>query len=274
LSDPVTQTEKRKAKGSKTDRRLSLPQETSHPGRAQAEQILDYHFDRPSLLDRALTHTSATSRRGAAAFERLEFLGDRVLGLIIADLLMARFKGEREGELARRFTELVRKDTLASVMDHAGLAALLVQAPVEGLENKRKGGGELSPGTLVQNAGVLADSCEAVIAALYLDGGLDAARHFVSRWWQPLMEQNLTPPKDAKTRLQEWALGRSLQLPNYRVVAEEGPPHDRLFTIDVSICDRKNKNHAAQGQGSSKRNAEQEAAKALLEILMSPQKSL
>lgn len=249
----------------KQDRRSQAAGDKPHPGRAEAEKILGYAFKRAALLDRALTHTSATSRRGAAAFERLEFLGDRVLGLVVADLLMDRYKGEREGELARRFTELVRKDTLALVMEKAGLAPLLVQSLGEAEQSKRPtGGGKCQTG---QNAGVLADSCEAVIAALYLDGGLEVARTFVNQWWQPLMEQRLTPPKDAKTSLQEWALARGLVLPSYCTTGEEGPPHDRLFSVEVSVCLADQQTQMARGQGSSKRAAEQAAARALLEVL-------
>jgi ribonuclease-3 len=148
--------------------------------------------------------TSAT--RGASgnliSYERLEFLGDRVLGLIIAKLLFQRFPAEPEGDLARRLAALVRKETLA-------------------------GGAE--------NPSVLADACEAVIGALYLDGGLAAAERFVLSYWTPFLEAEDTPPQDAKTALQEWAQGRALPLPAYREVARNGPPHEPHFTVEVRV---------------------------------------
>lgn len=223
-------------------------------GHAALAAILGYRFSDPGLLDGALTHPSVADRQGAATFERLEFLGDRVLGVVIAEMLFLAFPKEREGELARRFTHLVRRETLSEIATASGLAAHLHQA-VGSLEGGRK------------HSVVLADTCEAVIGALYLDGGLAAVQAFIERYWRPLIRRNATPPKDAKTTLQEWVLARGLPLPSYRTVATEGPPHARLFTIEARAVDPKGHLRTAQGQGGSKRLAEQSSAEALMQVL-------
>ncbi len=212
---------------------------------------LGHGFRRPELLRQALTHASATPNRrgGQADYERLEFLGDRVLALIIADLLIARFPAEPEGALARRLSALVCRETLAVVAGEIGLDRHLILGP-----------GEQGPEV---GASLLADACEAVIGALYLDGGLRAAAGFVEPHWIPCLEAEPTPPQDAKTTLQEWAQGRGLPLPDYREVAREGPPHEPLFTLEVTV-----QGHApARGRGRSKRLAQQGAAASLLNRL-------
>ena len=210
---------------------------------------LGHDFDDPALLRRALTHASATRRDGKdpVNYERLEFLGDRVLGLIIAELLFARFPDEPEGDLARRLAALVRKETLADVAEELALGACMDFGPTE-----QEGGAE--------NPSVLADACEAVIGALYLDGGLAAAEGFVRSFWTPYLEAERKPPQDAKTMLQEWAQGRALPLPSYSEVAREGPPHEPLFTVEVLVEGQP----PARAQGRSKRMAEQFAAEILL----------
>jgi ribonuclease-3 len=221
-------------------------------------ELLGYRFARPSLLREALTHPSALPRRpggrrgdGAERYERLEFLGDRVLGLVIADLLFRVFPHESEGELAKRLATLVQRDSLARVATAIGLGPLLTLS-----RGEAEGGGRANP-TL------LADACEAVIAALYLDGGLPAAAAFVARHWQPLIEEDARPPQDAKTSLQEWTQAKSLGLPEYRTVRTEGPPHEPVFAVEVRI-----EGHApVQGTGRSKRAAERAAAAALLESI-------
>ena len=212
---------------------------------------LGHGFRRPELLRQALTHASATTnRRGEQAdYERLEFLGDRVLALIVVDLLIARFPAEPEGALARRLSALVRRETLAAVAGQIGLDRHLILGP-----------GEQGPEV---GASLLADACEAVIGALYLDGGLRAAAAFVEPHWIPCLEAEPTPPQDAKTALQEWAQGRGLALPDYREVAREGPPHEPWFTLEVTV-----QGHAAaSGRGRSKRLAQQAAAASLLKRL-------
>ena len=210
---------------------------------------LGHEFHDPGLLRRALTHASATRGHGSDLinYERLEFLGDRVLGLIIARLLFLRFPDEPEGDLARRLAALVRKETLADVAGELDLGQVMDFGPAE-----QDGGAD--------NPSVLADACEAVIGALYLDGGLIAAERFVLPFWTPHLEAEDTPPQDAKTALQEWAQGRALPLPTYREVAREGPPHEPLFTVEVQVEGLR----PATAQGRTKRMAEQAAAEFLL----------
>lgn len=210
---------------------------------------LGHGFADPALLTQALTHAS---RAGSSerSYERMEFLGDRVLGCLVAELLYRRFPTENEGALGKRFAALVRRETLAEVAGPQGLDL----GPHLGLSRgEEDSGGRDNPATL-------ADACEAVIAALYLDGGLEAARQFVEPIWAPLLEADPTPPQDAKTRLQEWAQARGLPLPFYQETARSGPDHAPLFTLRVSLADGR----SAEAEGRSKRMAEQAAAEALL----------
>ncbi len=211
---------------------------------------LGHTFDDFALLRCALTHASATRgpARDQISYERLEFLGDRVLGLIIATLLFQRFPAEPEGDLARRLAALVRKETLAEVAGELALGRYIDFGP-----------GELE-GSSAENPSVLADACEAVIGALYLDGGLTAAERFVVPYWTPYLEAEENPPQDAKTALQEWAQSRALPLPSYHEIAREGPPHDPLFTVEVRVEGQR----PATAQGRTKRIAEQAAAERLL----------
>lgn len=211
------------------------------------ESALGHRFADSGLLDLALTHRSATSATGQSN-ERLEFLGDRVLGLVVADLLCSSFPGEDEGHLARRFSVLVGRDALCRVATRLDLGAYLTLSPGE-----TESGGR-------DNSTLLANACEAVIAALYRDGGLVAAARFIEAQWTPLLAEDIEPPKDAKTALQEWAQGRGLPLPEYREIGREGPPHAPLFTIEVSVAGRP----PAEAQGASKRIAERNAAAALM----------
>jgi ribonuclease-3 len=221
---------------------------TMAPDEALAER-LGHRFMRPELLRQALTHRSVTSGRGApAGYERLEFLGDRVLGLVVAQMLFELFASENEGALARRFAALVSGETLGEVARSLDLGRYLVLS-----RGEEDSGGR-------RNAGLLADACEAVIAALYLDGGLSAAAAFVRRFWEPLMGIDQRPPQDAKTALQEWAQGVGLPLPIYRTVREEGPAHDPVFEIEVLVEGQP----PASASGRSKRVAETAAATLLL----------
>jgi ribonuclease-3 len=212
-------------------------------------EALGHRFADPSLLRLALTHSSA-SGRGLAANERLEFLGDRVLGLVVADMLYRRFAGEEEGDLARRFAVLVSRESLAQVAGQIGLAPYLALA-----RGEEDSGGRGNPA-------ILADACEAVIAALYLDGGLPAAHRFIERQWAALVEQDRRPPQDAKTALQEWSQAAGRKLPSYVVIASEGPAHEPLFTIEVRVEGLP----PATGIGRSKRAAEQAAAAEALRL--------
>lgn len=208
--------------------------------------MLLHVFANPALLRTALTHRSA-SRGARGSNERLEFLGDRVLGLVIAEWLLERFPAEREGDIGKRLGSLVAAETLAEVADSINLAALMIVPDSEA----RTG--------LSQRQSLLADALEAVIAALYLDGGLDAARRFVRAHWASLLERQLAPPVSAKNRLQEWMMGRGQGLPTYRQVSASGPPHAPRFVVAVDAGA-----DSAEGSGTTKRAAEEEAAAALL----------
>ena len=234
---------------------------SGHGSRAdELALVIGHRFARPDLIEQALTHPSALGperRRGRRrpaekhGYERLEFLGDRVLGLVVADLLWQRFESEPEGPLTRRHTHLVRRETLARVAEAIGLGSRLVLSPAEAAA-----GGAANPG-------ILADACEAVIAAIYLDGGFAAAAEFVRRWWEPLIAGMEGPPSDPKTALQEWAQARGLALPAYRLVAAGGPDHAPLFTVSASVAG----GDPATATASSKRLAETRAAAALLDRL-------
>lgn len=226
-----------------------------------AARLIGHEFARPELLTEALTHPSvlATGRRrsrrgpGPPNYERLEFLGDRVLGLVVADLLWRRFADEPEGHLTRRLTQLVRREALARVAGEIGLGRHLRLSPSEAASGAAR------------NPGILADVVEAVIAAIYLDGGLDAAFAFVKRHWAPLIaELEPAPPRDPKTTLQEWAQGRGLGLPDYRLIETSGPDHARHFTVAVAVKGQAETSATAR----SKRAAETAAAAALLERIM------
>jgi ribonuclease-3 len=223
--------------------------------------VIGYAFARPGLFEEALTHPSALApeHRGARhrrkpshrGYERLEFLGDRVLGLVIADLLWRRFADEPEGHLTRRLTHLVRRETLARVAEAIGLGSHLVLSRAEAAAGA------------AANPGILADVCEALIAAIYLDGGFEAASAFVCRFWEPLMGEMEAPPRDPKTALQEWAQARGLALPVYELIGTSGPDHAPLFTVAASVAG----GEPATAAGSSKRTAEARAAAALLDRL-------
>lgn len=210
---------------------------------------LGHRFARPELLLQALTHRSAADpRRGQLdSNERLEFIGDRVLGLLMAEWLIERFPEEREGALMRRFGILVAWDTLAAVAETLDLGAVLVVPPGEG----RAG--------LTTKRNVLADALEALLGALYLDGGLDAARPFLRRAFAPLLEGDSRPLAPAKSRLQEWLQARGFGLPEYRTVSTSGPPHQPVFAVAVVAAGRE-----AEGVGDTRRAAEQAAAEAWL----------
>jgi ribonuclease-3 len=221
-----------------------------HAERLQALQTrLGYEFRRIELLDEALTHPSFQGEAGRRKCnERMEFLGDRVLGLVIANLLFQKFRREEVGALARRHAALVRREALVQVADELGLAACIRIS-----RGEEDAGGRTNPG-------LLGDACEALIAAIYLDGGFDAAQDVVERLWCPLVERDASPPKDAKTMLQEWAQGRGLPLPSYIETDRSGPPHAPIFLVQVIVEGFP----AVTASGSSKRLAERAAAEMML----------
>jgi ribonuclease III len=214
-----------------------------------------HDFARPQLAAEALTHRSALDRRPElkTAFphgnERLEFLGDRVLSLAMADLLLRRFPHEREGELARRHAALVRAETLVDIAESIGLGAHI---RLGDSEKARHGG--VQPN-------ILADTLEALLGAIFLDAGFAAAATCIGTLWGERLTNQTAAPRDAKTALQEWAQARRLPLPDYKEVGREGPAHAPVFVVDVAI-----KGHeSGRGRGGSKREAERLAAVALLE---------
>ena len=208
---------------------------------------LGYRFEKPELLDEALTHVSAPKADGQS-YQRLEFLGDRVLGLAIADLLYRTFPGAPEGELSRRLAELVRRESCAEI------AIAWDEGPYLKL-----GAGEAHAGER-RNQTILADVCEAIIGAAFMDGGYEAARDLVERAFQPLLEAPRRPLRDPKSALQEWAQGRGLPPPTYSIVEQTGPDHAPRFRVMVKVKGAETE----FGLGTSKRIAEQAAARSLL----------
>ena len=219
-------------------------------GQAKLGDILGHDFRQPKLLRRALTHPSAAGQ-ATDSYERLEFLGDRVLGLVIAETLLERFPNEDEGHISRRHTALVRREAAAEIGATIGLGKHL-----EVSKGEHDAGSRDSPA-------ILADAMEALIAALYLDGGLPAAQQFIARYWGERIATMGPPPRDPKTALQEWAQARGMPLPRYEETARDGPAHAPRFTVAVTIEGR----GRAEASGPSKRRAEQTAAAAMLERL-------
>lgn len=220
-------------------------------------EVLGHAFAKPELLADAVTHPSLmgygrTARRSESSpYERLEFLGDRVLGLVVAEWLLERFPSEREGMLAKRHVGLVNGDVVGAVAASIGLGQYLRMSPSE-----EAGGGRA-------NTTILADACEAVIGALFLDGGLEPVRRFIRRAWAGHIERAAAPPIEPKTALQEWAQGRAHPLPVYELVEQSGPAHDPHFKVRVVVEGAAD----AVGVGSSKRSAEKDAARTMLKSL-------
>jgi ribonuclease-3 len=214
------------------------------------EKKLGYRFKSQALLERALTHASLKgSKKAREDNERLEFIGDRVLGLAIVEILNENFPSATEGELARRYNRLVRGETCAKVGRDLGLGAFLMLS-----ESEADSGGR-------QKGTILADAIEAVLGAIFLEAGFDKARGVVRRIWQGQEHPQPKAVVDPKSALQEWAQGQGLALPVYVEVARKGPDHAPLFTTEVRIKGKP----PARGEGASKRAAEQAAATALLE---------
>ncbi|MEI8700011.1 MAG: ribonuclease III [Mesorhizobium sp.] len=199
-------------------------------------------------LQRALTHASARSSHAGIDYERFEFLGDRVLGLVVADMLLAAYPDAAEGELSLRLNALVNAEALAEIAEEIGLPELIrAGSDVRGLDGRKR-------------VNLRADALESLIAVLYLDGGLEAASAFIHKYWRPRSQAIGAARRDAKTELQEWAHQAAGAVPVYIIDSREGPDHDPLFTISVKV----GAYPPATGSGRSKREAEQAAATALL----------
>ena len=219
-------------------------------GDGSLEESIGYRFTDVALLDSALSHISALkgARNRAGSYQRLEFLGDHVLGLVISDMLFRAFPKADEGELSRRLADLVRKETCAEIARTIDLGAAI-----------RLGSSEANAGGRTRPA-ILADVCEALIGAVYLDGGFAAAEALVGRLWAARMQTKAQPLRDPKTVLQEWAQARGLPTPAYREIARTGPDHDPEFRVAVQLP----RLAPAEGSGRSKRAAEQAAAAAMM----------
>jgi ribonuclease-3 len=218
-------------------------------GRKELEERIGYGFADSSLLDSALTHISALTGAGrTGSYQRLEFLGDHVLGLVISDMLFRAFPKANEGELSRRLADLVRKETCADVARVLDLGAAIKLGASEANSGGRR------------RLAILADVCEALIGAVFLDGGYPAAAELIERFWGERMRTPARPLRDPKTVLQEWAQARGLPTPSYKEVERTGPHHDPEFRVSVALPELK----PAEGVGRSKRAAEQAAAAAML----------
>jgi ribonuclease-3 len=212
-------------------------------------ETLGYRFQDETLLRRALTHAGADSARSN---ERLEFLGDRVLALVVAEELYRRYPDEDEGALTRRVHALVRWEACARVAEEIGLWPHLVLTRSEAAGGRARGP-------------IVGSALEAVIAALYLDGGAEVARAFIARWWEPMFADTGSDTRDAKTRLQEWAQGRGRDAgaPIYTLKEQAGPDHAPRFVVEAMVTGFA----PVTGEGGSKRQAEQDAAAKLLTVV-------
>ncbi len=222
--------------------------------RAAARQSLEgrlgYAFKDENLLDLALTHASAAEDGDVrlGSYQRLEFLGDRVLGLAIAEMLFAQYKDTPEGELSQRLSELVSAETCAEIAVAMDLGAAVKLGPGEARSGGRK------------RKSMLADVCESVIAAVYLDGGIDEAKALIGRFWSDRVVNPRRPLRDGKTALQEWAASLGLGTPDYRQTERAGPDHNPMFRVEVVVKGYE----PAVGEARTKRTAEKAAAIAFL----------
>ncbi len=208
---------------------------------------LGYKFHDEALLKRALTHAGANAARSN---ERLEFLGDRVLALVVSDNLYRLYPEEDEGALTRRVHALVRWEACARIAEEIGLWDHLILTRSEAAGGRARGP-------------IIGSACEAVIAALYLDGGMEAARAFIERLWQPMFADPDADTRDGKTLLQEWAQARGLGAPVYMLKTQTGPDHAPRFVVEARVTGFE----PITGEGGSKRQAEQDAAAKLLAVI-------
>lgn len=213
---------------------------------SQIETIIGYDFKNKSLVKQALTHGSYSTNKDEN-YERLEFLGDRVLSVAIADMLYRKFPDEPEGSLSQRHTALVCKEAVSKVALSLSFDKYMIIMNEE----------------LRHNENVLCDICEAIIGALFLDGGALVAFGFIEKNWENLVEENVSPPKDSKTTLQEFAHVKNFSAPVYQVVKQEGTEHEPLFYMEVSIKEA----GSEIGQGRNKKIASLEAAAKMLKRL-------
>ncbi len=214
----------------------------------QLEKKLGHSFKDEDLLLGALTHSSAGDEKN---YERLEFLGDRVLGLVIAELLFERFPLEQEGDLAKRLAALVQGELLAKIAAEIDLGPYMILSEAEA-----QAGG-------ARNENILADVFEALLGALYLDGGFEKCARLIAKSWATHLLDMKSPPQHPKTELQEWAQGQGLPLPLYKIARQRGPDHAPVFEIELLV-----KGHpSVTAEGYSRQEAEKEAAGIFMERL-------
>lgn len=213
---------------------------------SELQNLIGYTFKDSELLREALTHSSVKKKEN---YERLEFLGDRVLGLVIAELLYKRFPQESEGDLARRLASLVQGATVAMLAGQIFLADFIVLS-----DSERDSGG-------AEKENILADVFEALIGAVYLDGGLPPCRDLITRQWSGVLDSMIRPPQHPKTQVQEWAQGRALPLPAYEVLEQSGPDHAPVFEVEIRVEGFK----PLRAQGRTRQEAEKEAANKFIE---------
>jgi ribonuclease-3 len=240
---------KNRARGAEAAPSLTRDQEEA------CEAAIGYRFKDQTLLHRAMTHRSAAQGRAAEwSNERLEFLGDRVLGLVIVETLMERFPATREGDLAPRLNALVSRDACAVIGAELGLGQFLIVD-----KSERATGG-------TEKRSLLANATEAVIGAIYTDAGLEKAQKFILQAWGKMLKGSAEKPRDPKSALQEWAQATGLATPTYRHDAREGPDHAPHFTATVLVAGR----DPVSGTGASKQHAERDAAHKMLAAIGEP----
>jgi ribonuclease-3 len=218
---------------------------------AALQKQLGYEFQETLYITKALTHSSAIHDSTGLDYERLEFLGDRIVNLVVADLLFHEFKGEKEGSLAKRHTALVRTETLAAMARDLSLGDFVQLSDAE----RRAGGAE--------NDNILADIMEAVTAAIYLDSDFITAEQFFARALGNRLHGMAEPPRDPKTTLQEWSQAKNLGLPLYEVIGQDGPDHAPEFTVQVSLEGFE----PQSATSTSKKRAEKDAAQRMLDVI-------
>lgn len=219
-----------------------------HKSNEELEKLIGYEFQNKLLLKTAMTHSSTGEDIN---YERLEFLGDRVLGLVVSEILYEKFTDEKEGDLAKRLASLVQGSWLAKIAGDIHLGDYM-----EFSEAERGGGG-------VENENILADGMEALIGAIYLDSGLPQCRAFIEEFWGDAFYEMKKPPQHPKTALQEWAQGQGLPLPTYKIVGQSGPDHAPIFDVRLQV-------HGYDdlvAQGRSRQIAEKEAAQEFMDNL-------
>ena len=207
------------------------------------EKKIGHSFKNKTLLETALTHSSTGAEYN---YERLEFLGDRILGLVIASLLFRNFPNEKEGDMAKRLAFLVQGQTLADLSSRLSLADYIIFSEAEAAA----GGAE--------NEHILADVFEAIIGALYLDSGLESCRVLIETHWADVLHTMKKPPQHPKTALQEWAQGQALPLPSYDIIGQDGPDHAPVFKIRLSVPGYPEVIAMGRSRAEAEKNAAQE----------------